>query len=136
MDLVLGIAIPFIGTSMGALMVFFMKNQINPKVEKTLLGFASGVMIAASVWSLIIPAIEMAEEQGVIGWIPATIGFILGIIFLMIIDVIVPHLENNVEKGIKTFKLNKTTMLVLAVTLHNVPEGMAVRCRTCKCINT
>lgn len=136
MDLALGIAIPFIGTSMGALMVFFMKNQINPKVEKTLLGFASGVMIAASVWSLIIPAIEMAEEQGVIGWIPATIGFILGIIFLMIIDVIVPHLENNVEKGIKTFKLNKTTMLVLAVTLHNVPEGMAVRCRTCKCINT
>ncbi len=103
-------------------MVFFMKNQINPKLEKTLLGFASGVMIAASVWSLIIPAIEMAEEQGVIGWIPATIGFILGIIFLMIIDVIVPHLENNEAKGIKTFKLNKTTMLVLAVTLHNIPE--------------
>lgn len=126
MDLALGIAIPFIGTSIGALMVFFMKNQINPKVEKTLLGFASGVMIAASVWSLIIPAIEMAEEQGVIGWIPATIGFILGIIFLMIIDVVVPHLENNVEKGIKSFKLNKTTMLVLAVTLHNIPEGMAV----------
>lgn len=122
MDLALGIAIPFIGTSVGSLMVFFMKNQINPKVEKILLGFASGVMIAASVWSLIIPAIEMAEEQGIIGWIPATIGFILGIIFLMIIDVIVPHLENNEAKGIKAFKLNKTTMLVLAVTLHNIPE--------------
>ncbi len=126
MDLVLGIAIPFIGTSLGALMVFFMKNEINSKVEKLLLGFASGVMIAASVWSLIIPAIEMAEEQGVIGWIPATIGFVLGIFFLMLIDVIVPHLENNVAKGIKTNKLNKTTMLVLAVTLHNIPEGMAV----------
>lgn len=126
MDLSLGIAIPFIGTSLGALMVFFMKNQINLKVEKTLLGFASGVMIAASVWSLIIPAIEMAEEQGVISWIPATIGFVLGILFLMLIDVIVPHIENNVPKGIKTFKLNKTTMLILAVTLHNIPEGMAV----------
>jgi ZIP family zinc transporter len=126
MDLALGIAIPFIGTSVGALMVFFMKNQVNPKVEKILLGFASGVMIAASVWSLIIPSIEMAEEQGVISWIPATVGFILGILFLMIIDAIVPHLENNVEKGIKKFKLNKTTMLVLAVTLHNIPEGMAV----------
>lgn len=126
MDLALGIAIPFIGTSAGALMVFFMKNQINPKIEKILLGFASGVMIAASVWSLIIPAIEMAEEQGVISWIPATLGFIFGILFLMIIDVVVPHLENNVEKGIKKFKLNKTTMLVLAVTLHNIPEGMAV----------
>ena len=126
MDLALGIAIPFIGTSVGALMVFFMKNQVNPKVEKILLGFASGVMIAASVWSLIIPSIEMAEEQGVISWIPATVGFILGILFLMIIDAIVPHLENNVEKGIKKFKLNKTTMLVLAVTLHNIPEGLSV----------
>lgn len=124
MDLALGIAIPFIGTSLGALMVFFMKNEINAKIEKILLGFASGVMIAASVWSLIIPAIEMAEEQGVVGWIPATIGFILGIFFLMLIDVIVPHLENNVAKGIKTTKLNKTTMLILAVTLHNIPEGI------------
>ncbi len=135
MNLALGIAIPFIGTSLGALMVFFMKNEINSKIEKLLLGFASGVMIAASVWSLIIPAIEMAEEQGVVGWIPATIGFILGIIFLMLIDVIVPHLENNVAKGIKTTKLNKTTMLILAVTLHNIPEGMAVRCCICKRIN-
>lgn len=126
MKILIGILIPFIGTSIGAMMVFFMKNKINSKIEKVLLGFASGVMIAASVWSLIIPAIEMAEEQGIISWIPAAVGFILGIIFLMIIDVIVPHLENNVEKGIKAFKLNKTTMLVLAVTLHNIPEGMAV----------
>lgn len=112
-------------------MVFFMRNQINPKVEKILLGFASGVMIAASVWSLIIPSIEMAEEQGVIAWIPATIGFILGIFFLMLIDVIVPHLENNVVKGIKKFKLNKTTMLILAVTLHNIPERHGCRCCFC-----
>lgn len=126
MKILIGILIPFIGTSLGAMMVFFMKNKINPKVEKVLLGFASGVMIAASVWSLIIPAIEMAEEQGIISWIPAAVGFILGIIFLMIIDAVVPHLENNIEKGIKGLKLNKTTMLVLAVTLHNIPEGMAV----------
>ena len=131
MDLALGIAIPFIGTSLGASMVFFMRNQINPKVEKILLGFASGVMIAASVWSLIIPSIEMAEEQGVIAWIPATIGFILGIFFLMLIDVIVPHLENNVVKGIKKFKLNKT-MLILAVTLHNIPERHGCRCCFCQ----
>ena len=130
MDLALGIAIPFIGTSLGASMVFFMRNQINPKVEKILLGFASGVM-TASVWSLIIPSIEMAEEQGVIAWIPATIGFILGIFFLMLIDVIVPHLENNVVKGIKKFKLNKTTMLILAVTLHNIPERHGCRCCFC-----
>lgn len=126
MDLALGIAIPFIGTSLGALMVFFMKNQINDKVEKILLGFASGVMIAASVWSLIIPAIEMAKQQGIVGWVPATIGFIFGIIFLILIDIIVPHLENNEPKGIKKFKLGRRTMLILAVTLHNIPEGMAI----------
>lgn len=125
MDIFLGILIPFLGTSIGALMVFFMRNNLNKKVEKLLLGFASGVMIAASIWSLLIPSIEMAEEQGKIGWIPAVVGFVLGILFLLVIDLTVPHLENGKAKGIKT-KLNKNTMLVLAVTLHNIPEGMAV----------
>lgn len=125
MDIFLGILIPFLGTSIGALMVFFMRNNLNRKVEKLLLGFASGVMIAASIWSLLIPAIEMAEEQKKIAWIPAVVGFILGILFLLLIDLTVPHLEGDKAKGIKT-KLNKNTMLVLAVTLHNIPEGMAV----------
>lgn len=125
MKIFLGILIPFFGTSIGSLMVFFMKNNLSKKVEKLLLGFASGVMIAASIWSLLIPSIEMAEEQGKIAWIPATVGFILGILFLLIIDCIVPHLEENKPKGLKA-KLKNTTMLVLAVTLHNIPEGIAV----------
>jgi len=122
-----GILIPFIGTVLGSAMVFLMKNKMNKKVEKILLGFASGVMIAASVWSLIIPSIEMSEEQGKIGWIPASIGFLLGISFLLLLDSIVPHmhLESEKPEGIKS-KLKKTTMMVFAVTLHNIPEGMAV----------
>ena len=104
-----------------------MKNEINKKIEKILLGFASGVMIAASIWSLLIPAIDMAEEQGKMGWIPASVGFLLGIIFLLTLDSLIPHmhLENEKPEGIKS-KLKKTTMMVLAVTLHNIPEGMAV----------
>lgn len=127
MEVFLGLAIPFIGTTLGAAMVFLMKNKINNKIEKLLLGFASGVMIAASIWSLIIPAIDMAEEQGQIAWLPATVGFLLGICFLLILDSVIPHLHLNNSKpeGIKA-KLKKTTMMVLAVTLHNIPEGMAV----------
>lgn len=108
-------------------MVFFMKNKLSLKVEKLLLGFASGVMIAASVWSLIIPSIDMAKEQGKIEWLPAAIGFILGILFLLLLDSLIPHLHLNDDKpeGIKA-KLKKTTMMVFAVTLHNIPEGMAV----------
>ena len=104
-----------------------MKNKMNDKVEKILLGFASGVMVAASVWSLLIPSIDMAEEQKIIAWVPATIGFVLGIIFLLILDNIIPHLHLNSKEpeGLKA-KLKKTTMMVLAVTLHNIPEGMAV----------
>ena len=104
-----------------------MKNKINNKVEKLLLGFASGVMIAASIWSLLIPAIDMAEEQGIVSWIPATIGFLWGVIFLLILDSVIPHLHLNSDQpeGVKA-KLKKTTMMVLAVTLHNIPEGMAV----------
>ena len=108
-------------------MVFLMRNKLNKKVEKILLGFASGVMIASSIWSLIIPSIEMAEEQGKIAWIPAAIGFLLGVVFLLVLDSLIPHmhLESNKPEGVQT-KLKKTTMMVLAVTLHNIPEGMAV----------
>ena len=127
MEVLIGITIPFLGTTLGAAMVFFMKNKMNGKVEKLLLGFAAGVMIAASIWSLLNPSIDMAEEQGEIAWIPAAVGFLLGVLFLLILDSVVPHLHLKTDKpeGIKS-KLKKTTMLVLAVTLHNIPEGMAV----------
>ena len=100
---------------------------MNKKIEKILLGFASGVMIAASVWSLLIPSINMAEEQGKIAWIPTSIGFLFGIVFLLVLDSIIPHLHQDQEKpeGLKS-SFKKTTMLMLAVTLHNIPEGMAV----------
>lgn len=137
MELFYGLAIPFLGTTLGAGMVFLMKNKINKKIEKLLLGFASGVMIAASVWSLLIPAIDLAKTQRILEWIPATIGFLLGIVFLLILDSIIPHLHLNTDKpeGIKA-KIEKTTMMVLAVTLHNIPEGMAVRCCICWSFST
>ena len=127
MNLCTGLLIPFLGTTLGSAMVFFMKNSMDKKVEKILLGFASGVMMAASVWSLIIPAIDMAEEQRKIAWVPAATGFMFGILFLLILDTLIPHLHLDSDKpeGIKA-KLKKTTMMVLAVTLHNIPEGMAV----------
>lgn len=127
MQIFLGLVIPFIGTTLGAAMVFLMKKEMNKKVEKILLGFASGVMIAASVWSLLIPSIEMAETQRKVAWIPAAIGFLLGIVFLLVLDSVVPHmhLESEKPEGMKA-KLKKTTMMVFAVTLHNIPEGMAV----------
>ena len=121
------ITIPFLGTTLGSSMVFFMKNKINDKIEKLLLGFAAGVMISASIWSLLIPSINMAEENKIVAWFPAAIGFLLGMFFLLVLDSLIPHLHLNSVKpeGIKA-KLKKTTMLVLAVTLHNIPEGMAV----------
>ena len=123
----IGILIPFVGTTLGAAMVFFMRKEMNGKIQKGLLGFASGVMIAASVWSLLIPAIEMSEEQGGIPWMPAAVGFLLGIGFLLLLDTLTPHLHLNEDtpEGLPS-NLKKTTMLVLAVTLHNIPEGMAV----------
>lgn len=126
-NVALGLLIPFLGTTLGSAMVFLMKNTMSKKIEKLLLGFASGVMIAASIWSLILPSIDMAEEQGKIAWVPATIGFLLGIVFLLVLDSVIPHMHLNTEKpeGFKS-KLQKTTMMVLAVTLHNIPEGMAV----------
>lgn len=127
MNVFTGLLIPFLGTTLGSAMVFLMKNKLNKKVEKILLGFASGVMIAASVWSLLIPSIDMANEQGKAAWVPAAVGFILGIVFLLALDSIIPHLhiESDKPEGIKA-KLKKTTMMVFAVTLHNIPEGMAV----------
>ena len=124
MNILIGLLIPFIGTTLGAAMVFFMGNSLNKKIEKVLLGFASGVMIAASVWSLLIPSIEMSSG---IKWLPAAIGFMLGITFLLVLDSIIPHIHLNSKKPegmMSCFK--RSTMLLLAVTLHNIPEGMAV----------
>ena len=126
MNTAIGLLIPFLGTALGSAMVFLMKKEINKKVEKLLLGFAAGVMVAASMWSLIIPSMDMAEEQGEITWLPAAIGFSLGILFLLALDHIIPHLhlKKNKPEGLKA-KLKNSTMMVLAVTLHNIPEGMA-----------
>lgn len=127
MNVFIGLLIPFLGTTLGSAMVFLMKKKMNSKVEKLLLGFASGVMIAASIWSLIIPSIDMAEEQGNVAWIPASMGFLFGIVFLLVLDSLIPHLHLKSDKpeGVKS-ELKKTTMMVLAVTLHNIPEGMAI----------
>ena len=121
------ILFPFIGTTFGALSVFLLKNELKPSVEKLFLGFASGVMIAASVWSLIIPSINHSENMGKLAFIPAVVGIALGMLFLLLLDKIIPHLHiNSEEPEGPASKLKKTTMLVLAVTLHNIPEGMAV----------
>lgn len=127
MELFLGILIPFLGTMLGSATVFLMKNEINKKVEKLLLGFAAGIMISASIWSLLIPSMEMAKSQGKTIWIPTTIGFLLGVIFLLVLDSVIPHmhLKSDKPEGVKS-KLGKATMLVFAVILHNIPEGMAV----------
>ena len=126
MQLLAGLLIPFAGTTLGSAMVFFMRGM-HKKIEKLLLGFASGVMIAASVWSLLIPAIDMAGEQGQIAWLPAAGGFLGGMAFLLALDSLIPHLhlESTEPEGVES-SLKKTTMLVLAVTLHNIPEGMSV----------
>lgn len=119
--------VPLLGTTLGAAMVFLMRNEMNARLEKALLGFAAGVMIAASVWSLLVPSIDMAAEQGVIPWVPALVGFLLGIVFLLLIDTLTPHLHLASDKpeGVKS-GFSKTTMMLLAVTIHNIPEGMAV----------
>lgn len=123
----LGTTFTFLTTAAGAAMVYLVKKDVNPNMQHGFLGFAAGVMIAASVWSLLIPAIEMAEEQGVTGWIPAAGGFVFGGVFLFILDRLLPHLhiDSDVPEGLKS-SFKRTTMLVLAVTLHNIPEGMAV----------
>ena len=123
-EILLGLAIPFLGTALGSGCVFFMKKNLGKTVQRALTGFAGGVMVAASVWSLIIPAMEQAENLGRLSFLPAVIGFWLGILFLLLLDSVIPHLHMNAEKaeGPKS-KLRKTTMMVLAVTLHNIPEA-------------
>ena len=128
MEIAIGLLIPFIGTLLGAATVFLIKNEMSSHIQKLLLGFASGVMIAASVWSLLIPSIEMSEQQGLsAAWMPAAIGFLCGMAFLLLLDSVIPHIHinSNEPEGVKS-TLKKSTMLVFAITLHNIPEGMAV----------
>lgn len=126
-EVIYGVLIPLIGTTLGAACVFFMKNAIGDKIQRILMGFASGVMVAASVWSLLIPSIEQSSFMGRLSFIPALTGLWAGMLFLLLLDNITPHLHINStqSEGPKTH-LKKTTMLVLAVTIHNIPEGMAV----------
>lgn len=126
MNVFIGILIPFLGTTLGAACVFFMKNSLKPQVQKSLLGFASGVMVAASVWSLIIPAIEESSRLGKFACVPAAVGIAAGMGFLLLLDVVIPHLhiDSDTPEGPHS-SWNKTTKLFLAVTLHNIPEGMA-----------
>ena len=127
MGLAIGLLLPFLGTTLGSAMVFFMRQEMNKLLEKLLLGFASGVMIAASVFSLLIPSIDMALEQNKVAYIPAAVGFMGGMLFLLILDSLIPHihLDSEEPEGVPA-KIKKSTMLVLAVTLHNIQEGMAV----------
>ena len=126
-DVLAGVMIPFAGTAAGAACVFFMKRKLSRGVQRALTGFAGGVMVAASIWSLIIPAIDQSVSMGKLSFLPAVIGFWLGILFLLLLDSVIPHLHMNAEKaeGPKS-RLARTTMMILAVTLHNIPEGMAV----------
>ena len=127
MEIFLGIMIPFFGTTLGAACVFFMRKSLGNLVQRSLAGFAAGVMVAASIWSLLIPAIEQSEGMGKLSFLPAFIGLWSGMLFLLILDNLIPHLHvgSNQAEGPKS-RLRRTTMMVLAVTLHNIPEGMAV----------
>ena len=122
-----GLLIPFLGTTLGSACVFFMKDRMSDRVQRALTGFAAGVMVAASVWSLLIPALDQAADMGVWSFLPAVAGFWVGVGFLLLLDHVIPHLHANSDaaEGPKS-KLQRSTMLVLAVTLHNIPEGMAV----------
>lgn len=122
-----GTGFTFLATALGSAVVFFFRKQVKPSFQRVFLGFAAGIMTAASVWSLLIPAIEMAEEQGKIGWIPAAGGFVIGGLFLLALDSLLPHLHpgSDAPEGVSS-SLRRTTMLVFAVTLHNIPEGLAV----------
>ena len=126
-DAIWGILIPFLGTSLGAGCVFFLKKSLSDGIQRALTGFAAGVMVAASVWSLLIPAMEQAADLGRLAFFPAAVGFWLGILFLLLLDHLIPHLhQNSLQAEGPKSQLQRTTMMVLAVTLHNIPEGMAV----------
>ena len=123
------LTLPFLGTALGAAMVFLLRGKMSDLLRKLLLGFASGVMVAASVWSLLIPSLEIAAENGGITWLPAAVGFVLGILFLLLLDTLIPHLHigaTQPEGLTRNCQWKRTTMLSVAVTLHNIPEGMAV----------
>ena len=126
-EVIYGLLLPFAGTALGASMVFLLRDEIPSWLQKLLLGFASGVMIAASVWSLLIPAMDMTLEKGGIGWLPAVVGFLAGMFSLLVFDTLVPHmhLDSDEPEGMKS-SMGRNSMLVMAVTLHNIPEGMAV----------
>ena len=125
-DTILGLLIPFAGTGLGAAMVFFLKKQMSSKLQKILTGFAAGVMVAASFWSLLQPALESSEGMGRLSFLPAALGFLIGVGFLLLLDEITPHMHMDQQtEGLKS-KLKRTTKLIFAVTLHNIPEGMAV----------
>lgn len=126
-NIILGLLIPFIGTTLGAAMVFFMKGEIRPAIQKMLVGFAAGVMMAASVWSLLLPAIDKSEQLGVLPWLPPAVGFMAGMLFLLVLDTLMPHQHRGADEpeGLPS-TAKKNTMLMLAVTLHNIPEGIAV----------
>ena len=125
-NIILSICIPFIGTCLGAAMVFFLKKEISENVQKILSGFAAGVMVAASVWSLLLPALEESSDKGKWSFVPAAVGFLVGIGFLLLLDVVTPHMHVDNQQEGPSRGLKKTTELLLAVTLHNIPEGMAV----------
>ena len=127
MEAFYGILIPFLGTALGAACVFFMKKSLSDALQRSLTGFAAGVMVAASVWSLLIPAIEQSADMGALSFLPAFLGFLVGILFLLLLDHVIPHLHagSGQAEGPRS-RLQRTTMMVLAVTLHNIPEGMAV----------
>ncbi|MCQ2362762.1 MAG: ZIP family metal transporter [Acidaminococcaceae bacterium] len=127
MSVVIIFLVPFLGTVLGAATVFVVKDKLSVGVEKVLLGFASGVMIAAAVWSLLIPSMELARENGQVEWVPAAAGFLLGMLFLKCLDELIPHLhlDGGEQEGLPV-KLPKEVMMALAMTLHNIPEGMAV----------
>ena len=125
--ILIGLLVPLLGTMLGSAFVFFLKGEMSVRLQKSLLGFASGVMVAASVWSLLIPAMDMESESGKWAVMPAAVGFLLGMGFLLLIDCLTPHLHIGTDKpeGLRS-QLSRTTMLALAVTIHNLPEGMAV----------
>ena len=126
-DAFYGILIPFLGTSLGAASVFFLKKSLGDHIQRALTGFAAGVMVAASIWSLLIPAMDQSAALGKLAFFPATMGFWMGILFLLLLDHIIPHLHRNSQQAEGPHsQLQRTTMMVLAVTLHNIPEGMAV----------
>lgn len=125
-QVITGILIPFAGTSLGAAMVFFLKGEISRRLQRILTGFAAGVMVAASFWSLLEPSLDSSESMGRLSFVPAAVGFLIGIGFLLVLDMVTPHMHMNKEGEGPRSGLKRTTKLILAVTLHNIPEGMAV----------